>query len=106
MRGRATLLWILLAAVVGFGLFQVKYKVQALEDDLARLNAAITAEQEQLHVLSAEWAYLNHPARLQELSTRYLPLRPPRVEQIGTLDGIPDAPLPAVGGSAPDDLGR
>ncbi len=106
MRGRVTLFWILLAAVVGFGLFQVKYKVQTLEDDLARLNAAITAEQEQLHVLAAEWAYLNHPARLQELSARYLPLHPPTVDQIGTLDGIPDAPLPATGGSAPDDLGR
>ena len=106
MRGRVTLFWILLAAVVGFGLFQVKYKVQTLEDDLRRLNAAITAEQEQLHVLNAEWAYLNHPARLQELSARYLPLRPPDVDQIGTLEGLPDRPPPAIGGAHPEVVGR
>ncbi|TDI66694.1 MAG: hypothetical protein E2O90_04590 [Alphaproteobacteria bacterium] len=101
-----TLFWILLAAVVGFGLFQVKYKVQNLEDDLRRLNAAITAEQEQLHVLSAEWAYLNHPARLQELSARYLPLRPPTVDQIGTLDGLPHRTQAATGGAGGDVVGR
>lgn len=106
MRGRVTLFWILLAAVVGFGLFQVKYKVQNLEDDLRRLNAAITAEQEQLHVLSAEWAYLNHPARLQELSARYLPLRPPTVDQIGTLDGLPHRTQAATGGARADVVGR
>jgi len=106
MRGRVTLFWILLAAVVGFGLFQVKYKVQNLEDDLRRLNALITAEQEQLHVLNAEWAYLNHPARLQELSAQYLPLRPPTVDQIGTLDGLPDRTPAAAGGARPDVVGR
>ena len=106
MRGRVTLFWILLAAVVGFGLFQVKYKVQTLEDDLRRLNAAITAEQEQLHVLSAEWAYLNRPARLQELSARHLSLRPPKVGQIGAISSLPYRPKPAAGGSRPDDVGR
>ncbi len=106
MRGRVTLFWILLAAVVGFGLFQVKYKVQTLEDDLRRLNAAITAEQEQLHVLSAEWAYLNRPARLQDLSARHLPLRRPTVDQIGALDSLPDRPEPAIDLSRPDETSR
>jgi len=101
-----TLFWILLAAVVGFGLFQVKYKVQALEDDLRRLNAAITTEQEQLHVLSAEWAYLNRPARLQELSARHLPLRQPNVDQIRALDALPHRPEPARGGSRSDEAAR
>jgi hypothetical protein len=89
MRGRGTLFWILLAALVGFGLFQVKYKVQTLENDLRRLNANITAEQEQLHVLRAEWAYLNHPLRLEELSARHLLLRRPTIDQIRALNTIP-----------------
>ena len=106
MRGRVTLFWILLAAVVGFGLFQVKYKVQTLEDDLRRLNAAITAEQEQLHVLSAEWAYLNRPARLQELSARHLALHQPTVDQIRALNTLPDRPEPVSGGPHPDALAQ
>ena len=94
MKGRGTLFWILLAATVGFGLFHVKYKVQTLEDDLKRLNAETTKEQEQLHVLRAEWSYLNQPSRLQELSTRYLPLAPLEVGQIGAINLIPFRPEP------------
>lgn len=94
MRGRVTLFWISLAAVVGFGLFHVKYKVQALEDDLRQLNAAITHEQEQLHVLAAEWAHLNSPDRLQDLAGRHLKLKPTGVEQIGAIGRIPFPPPP------------
>jgi cell division protein FtsL len=92
MIGRGTLFWILLAATVGFSLFHVKYKVQTLEDDLNRLNAEITKEQEQLHVLRAEWAYLNQPARLQELSARHLTLEPLDAGQIGLIEDIPFRP--------------
>jgi len=89
MRGRVTLFWIFLAVTVGFGLFHVKYKVQALEDDLRRLNAAITEEQEQLHVLAAEWAHLNRPDRLETLARRHTKLAPAGAEQIGTVQTIP-----------------
>lgn len=92
MRGRGTLIWVVLAAAVGFGLFHVKYKVQALEEDLARLNAAIIGEQEQLHVLRAEWAYLNRPARLERLSAGHLGLRPLEPEQIRAIGDLPLRP--------------
>ena len=89
MKGRGTLFWIFLAATVAFGLFHVKYKVQTLEDDLRRLNAGITAEQEQLHVLRAEWSYLNQPERLQALSARHLTLSPLDADQFGAVEEIP-----------------
>ena len=89
MRGRITLFWICLAVTVGFGLFHVKYKVQALEDDLRQLNAAITEEQEQLHVLAAEWAHLNRPDRLEALARRHTSLVPAGADQIGTVKAIP-----------------
>ncbi|MGE0653913.1 MAG: cell division protein FtsL [Alphaproteobacteria bacterium] len=89
MRGRATLFWIALVAAVGFGLFHVKYKVQALEEDMARLNSSIVHEQEQLHVLRAEWAYLNRPERLEDLNRRLLGLGPMAPAQIGTTDDLP-----------------
>lgn len=89
MRGRLTLFWVCLAVTVGFGLFHVKYKVQALEDDLRRLNASITEEQEQLHVLAAEWAHLNRPARLEALARRHTELVPAGAEQIGAIKDLP-----------------
>jgi cell division protein FtsL len=89
MRGRLTLFWVCLAVTVGFGLFHVKYKVQALEEDLRQLNAAITEEQEQLHVLAAEWAHLNRPDRLEALARKHTELVPAKPEQIGTVTAIP-----------------
>ncbi len=89
MKGRATLFWICLAALVGFGLFHVKYKVQELEEELGRLNADIMREQEALHVLRAEWAFLNRPERLEDLNARFLHLGPLTPAQIGGLDDLP-----------------
>jgi hypothetical protein len=89
MKGRATLFWICLAALVGFGLFHVKYKVQELEEELGRLNADIMREQEALHVLRAEWAFLNRPERLEDLNARFLHLGPLTPAQIGSLDDLP-----------------
>lgn len=92
MRAKATLFWICLAAVVGFGLFHVKYKVQALEEKLAKLNSEIVRGQEQLHVLHAEWSYLNRPDRLEELNARFLGLGPMTPKQIGRLGELPLRP--------------
>ncbi len=99
MRGRSTFLWLTLVIIVGFGLFHVKYEVQALEEELAGLNAAILKEQQQIHVLRAEWSYLNTPARLEELAARHLDLRPVETAQIGSLSSLPwrpAAPKPAA----------
>ena len=92
MRGRSTFLWLTLAIVVGFGLFHVKYQVQDLEEELARLNAAILKEQQQIHVLRAEWSYLNTPSRLEELAARYLDLGPVETAQIGSVSSLPWRP--------------
>jgi cell division protein FtsL len=78
-----------LAALVGFGLFHVKYQVQALEDRLAKLNRAIVHEQEQIHVLRAEWTYLDRPERIEELAKKYLDLAPPKASQIGSIAQLP-----------------
>ncbi len=100
MKGRATLFWIFLAAAVGFGLFHVKYKVQALEEELARLNHDIIQDQEQLHVLHAEWAYLNRPERLDELNGKFLGLGPLTPDHMAALK---DLPMRAADGDEDDD---
>jgi hypothetical protein len=85
----STLLWIALAGVVGFGVFQLKHEMQALEDELFRLNRSIMAEQQAIHVLKAEWSYINQPDRLQALVKRHLDLEPVRPAQLGTLADLP-----------------
>jgi cell division protein FtsL len=90
---RATLFWSFLAALVGFGLFHVKYQVQTLEDRLAKLNRDIVREQSQIHVLRGEWAYLNRPERIEELANRHLALAPPKpATQIGSIADLPMRP--------------
>ncbi len=85
----SNLVWVALAVVVGFGLFQLKHQVQELEDEMFRLNRAILAEQQAIHVLKAEWSYINQPQRLQSLASRHLDLQPMKPTQLGTLADLP-----------------
>jgi hypothetical protein len=85
----SNLLWVAMAAVVGFGLFQLKHQVQELEDEMFRLNRAILAEQQAIHVLKAEWSYINQPQRLQSLASRHLELQPMKPAQLGSLADLP-----------------
>src|SRR5690554_7406078 len=59
------------AGIAGF-LFQVKYRVQDLEQELATLNQQIRVDREAMHVLRTEWSYLNQPERISELAARHL----------------------------------
>jgi len=93
----STIFWLTLAAVAAFGVFDFKYKVQALEAQLVALDGEILRTQEATHVLQAEWSYLNEPRRLEELAHRFLPMAPLAPGQITTVDLLP---LPKLG---PDD---
>jgi hypothetical protein len=85
MMRRTTVLFVFLAAVLSLALFSLKYQVQDLEDEFVGLNRSILAERRAMHVLKAEWSYLNDPARLGPLAARHLGLRPVESEQLGTL---------------------
>ncbi len=91
MRWRSTCLWLALAAMVGFGLFHVKYEVQRLESELHQLNSEIIKEQRQIHVLKAEWAYLNRPERLSALALKHLDLVPMDAGHSGSIKDLPSA---------------
>ena len=85
MMRRTTVLFLFLAAALSLALFSLKYQVQDLEDEFVALNRSIAAERRAMHVLEAEWSYLNDPARLGPLAARHLGLRPVESEQLGTL---------------------
>ncbi len=85
----AALIWIALIATVMFGMFMVKYEVRDLDEGLADLDRQIVADREAVHVLRAEWSYLNRPERLADLADRHLELQPVDPSQIGSIEEIP-----------------
>ncbi len=89
MKPSSTILWIAVVGTMATGLFQLKYAVQAREDELARLNRDLIASEQAVHVLHAEWSYLNRPDRLAELAGRNLALQPMAPEQIGAIEALP-----------------
>jgi len=84
-----------LAAFLGFSLFMVKYDVQAKEEQLVKIDRQIAIDQEAIHVLKAEWSFLNDPARLREQAERLLAMHPVRLKQLVTYDRIPLADTPS-----------
>lgn len=78
---RYILLFTLLSSCV-FGLFQVKFKVQQLDNEAKELRKELAHEKDTVHVLKAEWAYLNNPTRLASLSKKFLDLNKVAPDQI------------------------
>jgi len=106
---RASLIWLVLVLLAAGALFHLKFRVQTLEAEFVALNRKLLASQEAVHVLAAEWSYLNRPARLARLTRKYLRLRPVDPRQIVDWDEIPSrtARMPdavlgdAIGGATP-----
>jgi len=101
----STLVWAVIAGLTGFAVYQLKFEVQSLEEELARANRAILDQQVAIHVLRAEWSYLNQPDRLRELAGRHLELQPTHPTQIGQVielpkRGQPEAPVASVAGKS------
>jgi hypothetical protein len=90
----STLIWLALSIAAGIGLFQVKYRVQAREGELGQINRQIVRDQEAIHVLAAEWSFLNEPSRLGELARRHLELAPFTSAQLAHFSDLPARPAP------------
>ena len=81
--------WLVVIVVASFMLYRVKYEVQAIRSQIAQLSNDLEQEKEAMHVVAAEWAYLNRPERLRALSARYLASSGITVEQIADVQAIP-----------------
>lgn len=81
--------WLLFIGACAFGLYMVKYRVQAIQGEIAGLTRQWEEERENLHVVAAEWAYLTQPERLQHLSDKYLKLQPQNPVQVADMDTLP-----------------
>ena len=87
-----SLVLMLLAAAAGGALFHVSFEVTALDDRLSTLNRDIRTDREAIHVLRAEWSFLNQPERLEELARRHLDLQPVSGAQLTGADTLPIRP--------------
>jgi cell division protein FtsL len=72
---------VMLASTV-FGLFHIQNKVKNLKKDLVEIHRQLSEDKAVIHVLKAEWAYLNEPTRIQKLANEHLNLEYTKVAQL------------------------
>lgn len=94
MMTRSGLIWCVLALAAAVAAFTVKYQVRDLEARLAATQNAIADGREEIHVLKAEWSYLNRPDRLAALAERHLELSPMGPTQMVSLIDVPLREIP------------
>lgn len=95
----STILWTLAVVIAGYAMFQVKFHVARLDDELAKLNRQIVTTREETRVLDAEWTLLDDPQRLDRLngvSLKLQPIAPAQIVQPAQLDQIPLRNAPAA----------
>jgi len=85
-----------IAAGAALALYQIKFEVTSLEDELDATRRRSFAQEEAIQVLHAEWSYLNRPERIADLASRHLGLQQMSAEQILRIDRLPERPVQAV----------
>jgi hypothetical protein len=90
MKRSFTLITLGVLIVVSYGLYNLKYEVEDLQDHANGLRAQMDEDRRAIKVLEAEWAYLSRPDRLQKLSQKFLILEPTVARQVG---GVADLRL-------------
>jgi hypothetical protein len=84
----STLVWMLSIVVAAFLLYQVKYDVQRVRTEIAKVTHELGQERESLDVVAAEWAYLSRPERLRQLSKKHLSAESLMVHQVAEVEAI------------------
>lgn len=97
----STLFGVFLVMLGALGLYSVKYKVQAVREQVTLASKALKDQRESLHIVEAEWNYLNRPQRLQQLSQRHLKLTPMTAKQMVDLANLPDSSTMLAAQAAP-----
>ena len=65
-----------------YSLFYIKEEVVNARIELQEINKQLNQEQDHIHILKAEFAYLTCPSRLQKLNEHYVKLQETRLAQL------------------------
>jgi cell division protein FtsL len=97
MISRSALFGVLISTCIAVCLFQLKHKVNEQERELAQIHSKMHKTQEAIHILQAEWSYLNEPGRLQKLAEKHLKLAPSDAVQLVSYENIHELTKPRKG---------
>lgn len=101
MRNLIVLATVLSVMGLAFWAYRENYRTQSALGEMKTLQRDIATLREGLSVLKAEWAYLNRPDRLRELTNlnferlALLPLQPSQFGSVAQV-AFPAAPLPPI----------
>jgi len=93
-----TFVWLALLTLIGVGLYQVELGVLAKEAELKQIKRQIDANRDAMHVLDAEWSYLNDPTRLADLARRYTDMVPVAPTQLAGFERLMPRQAPVIDG--------
>ena len=90
-------MFFLIALGSSFPVFLLKYRVIDLEEELKQIHKQIQNDAQEIHVLSAEWAFLNNPERLRELVRTQTDWQLVQSKQVLSTEDLPmrSAPVPS-----------
>ncbi|MDX1423309.1 MAG: hypothetical protein R3322_09235 [Kiloniellales bacterium] len=91
---RFAVTWMFVVTCAALAVFYVSQTVERLERELAVEQRTILQHQEAIHVLEAEWSYLNRPERISLLAERFLALAPLSADHVVSLNDLPQRPEP------------
>lgn len=91
---RFAVTWMFVVTCAALAVFYVSQTVVRLERELAQQQRTILQHQEAIHVLEAEWSYLNRPERISLLAERFLALAPLSADHVVSIKDLPQRPEP------------
>lgn len=92
---RSNVFLLTFAVLLGVVNYMVKQHVLSKEKECKTTQAEIKRLNESIHILTAEWSYLNEPSRLQKLVESHLKAAPVRGVQLVSLNKLPGRLTPS-----------
>ena len=89
MKKIAVICWLVSAPAAMLLAFQISGEVAGLEQELKAVQREILRDQEAIHVLQAEWSYLNQPAKIADMAARHLQFEPLLAAQYVAFEDLP-----------------
>ncbi|HEX9770493.1 MAG TPA: hypothetical protein VGA50_15075 [Kiloniellales bacterium] len=86
---RFAVTWMFVVTCAALAVFYVSQSVERLERELALQQRTILEHQEAIHVLEAEWSFLNRPERISLLAERFLALAPLSADHVVSINDLP-----------------